>query len=82
MEGSRGLREQSERYPRLIGTAIFLVRLRRAGIRGISFTGGIALRAYPRLPSLHPSGVPALLSLTSKRAGDSIAGSFSMPRVL
>ena len=36
-----------------------LVQLRRAGIRGLSDTGGCALRAYPRLPSLHRFAVPA-----------------------
>src|SRR5436309_10010304 len=48
---SRGLSEHSERYPRSTSTASFLARLRRAGIREISFTGGCALRAYLRLKS-------------------------------
>ena len=55
-DGSRGLRERSERYPRSTLTTKFPARLRRVGIRVICFTGGCALRAYPRLPSLRPSG--------------------------
>jgi hypothetical protein len=58
VQGNRGLSEHSERYPRLALIAGFLARLRRARIWGVSFTGGCALRAYPRLHSLHRSAVP------------------------
>ena len=45
--------------PPVIVTASPLARLQRARNWAISFTGGCAIRAYPRLHSWHRSAVPA-----------------------
>ena len=47
----------ADRCKELTLATSFFARLRRAKIPGMSFTGGCALRAYPRLRSLHRSAV-------------------------